>query len=120
MIADPAYVASLRANAGPGVRFFGALTHAQVWDILDQIDAVAVPSLWYETFSLIAHEAFAAGRPVIASGLGRWPRWSATVWKGYRRRPATWMHGRRVAPHERFARSARSAARRDPTAAHAG
>ena len=68
--ADPAYAASLRSNAGPGVRFFSALTHAQVWDMLGQVDAVAVPSLWYETFSLIAHEAFAAGCPVIASGLG--------------------------------------------------
>ena len=68
--ADPAYAASLRASAGPGVRFFGTLTHAQVWDVLGQVDAVAVPSLWFETFSLIVHEAFAAGRPVIASGLG--------------------------------------------------
>jgi glycosyltransferase involved in cell wall biosynthesis len=68
--ADPVYAASLRASAGPGVRFFGALTHAQVWDMLGQVDVVAVPSLWYETFSLIAHEAFAAGRPVIASELG--------------------------------------------------
>jgi glycosyltransferase involved in cell wall biosynthesis len=68
--ADPAYAASLRASAGPGVRFFGGLTHAQVWDILGQVDVVAVPSLWYETFSLIVHEAFAAGRPVIASRLG--------------------------------------------------
>jgi glycosyltransferase involved in cell wall biosynthesis len=67
---DPAYVASLRASAGPGVRFFGTLTHAQVWDMLSQVDVVAVPSLWYETFSLIVHEAFAADRPVIASGLG--------------------------------------------------
>jgi glycosyltransferase involved in cell wall biosynthesis len=68
--ADLAYAVDLRASAGPGVRFFGALTHAQVWDMLGQIDVVAVPSLWYETFSLIAHEAFAARRPVIASGLG--------------------------------------------------
>ena len=35
-----------------------------------QVDGVVVPSLWYETFSLIAHEAFAAGLPVIASDLG--------------------------------------------------
>jgi glycosyltransferase involved in cell wall biosynthesis len=29
-----------------------------------------VPSLWYETLSFIAHEAFVAGLPVIASRLG--------------------------------------------------
>jgi glycosyltransferase involved in cell wall biosynthesis len=68
--ADPAYAAGLRVNAGPGIRFFGALTHTQVWEILRQVGVVVIPSLWYETFSLITHEAFAAGRPVIASGLG--------------------------------------------------
>ncbi len=68
--ADPAYTNSLRASAGPGVRFLGALSMAQVWDTLGQVDVVVIPSLWYETFSLIAHEAFAAGRPVAASRLG--------------------------------------------------
>lgn len=67
---DPDYSGSLRASAGPNVRFLGALSHAQVWDALGRVDAVAVPSLWYETFSLIVHEAFAAGRSVIASRLG--------------------------------------------------
>jgi glycosyltransferase involved in cell wall biosynthesis len=67
---DPGYVSSLRAAAGPGVRFHGALSHARVWEMLGQVDAIAVPSLWYEAFSLIVHEAFAAGRPVVASTLG--------------------------------------------------
>jgi len=31
---------------------------------------VAVPSIWYEVFGLIALEAYAAGKPVIASQLG--------------------------------------------------
>lgn len=68
--ADPAYVQQLRTLAGPGVRFLGALTRGQVWATLGQVDVVAVPALWHETFSLIVHEAFAAGRPVIASRLG--------------------------------------------------
>ncbi len=119
--ADPAYAASLRANAGPGVRFFGALTHAQVWDMLGQVDVVAVPSLWYETFSLIAHEAFAAGRPVIASGLGALAEVVRDGVDGLSAPPGdvdAWAG--RVAPHERFARSARPAARRHPAAAHIG
>ncbi|MCX6041430.1 MAG: glycosyltransferase, partial [Caldilinea sp.] len=29
-----------------------------------------VPSLWHETFCLVAHEALAAGTPVVASALG--------------------------------------------------
>ncbi len=68
--ADPAYVRHLRSLAGPGVRFVGLLDRPQLWRCLAQVDAVAVPSLWHETFSLIAHEAFVATRPVIASALG--------------------------------------------------
>ena len=67
---DPAYVSYLRSLASPNVRFLGLLEHKEVWTTLAQADVVAVPSLWYETFSLIAHEAFAAGAPVIASDLG--------------------------------------------------
>jgi len=68
--ADPAYVGRLRAAAGPGVRFLGRLDRDQVWATLAQVDVVAVPTLWYETFSFIVSEAFTAGVPVIASRLG--------------------------------------------------
>ena len=68
--ADPAYVAKLRSAAGPQVSFLGKLNRTQLWTCLAQVDALAVPSLWYETFSLITHEAFAAGVPVLASDLG--------------------------------------------------
>lgn len=71
--ADPIYVAGLQAQASPGVRFLGKLTREQVWDTLGQIDVVVVPSLWYEAFSFIVSEAFAAGAPVIASQLGPLP-----------------------------------------------
>jgi glycosyltransferase involved in cell wall biosynthesis len=67
---DPDYVARLRAQAGPNVRFLGRLTREQVWETLAQVDVVLVPSLWYETFSFIVSEAFAASVPVVASQLG--------------------------------------------------
>jgi glycosyltransferase involved in cell wall biosynthesis len=67
---DPAYTRRLRALATPNVRFLGLLAHTQVWETLAQTDAVVVPSLWYETYSLITHEAFAAHVAVIASRLG--------------------------------------------------
>ena len=67
---DPEYAQQLRAQAGPRVRFMGVLSREQVWACLAEVDALAVPSLWYEAFSLIVHEAFAAGIPVIASRLG--------------------------------------------------
>ena len=67
---DPDYVSYLRSLASPNVRFLGRLEREEVWATLAQADAVAIPSLWYETFSLIAHEAFAAGVPAVASDLG--------------------------------------------------
>lgn len=67
---DPAYTARLRAQATPNVRFLGRLSRQQVWKTLAEVDVVVVPSLWYETFSFIVSEAFAAGVPVMASCLG--------------------------------------------------
>jgi glycosyltransferase involved in cell wall biosynthesis len=67
---DPAYVARLRAQAPPNVRFLGRLTREEVWRTLARVDVVTVPTLWYETFSFIISEAFMAGAPVVASGLG--------------------------------------------------
>jgi glycosyltransferase involved in cell wall biosynthesis len=68
--ADPAYSARLRSLAGPHVRFVGRLNREQVWKTLGEVDVVAVPTLWYETYSFIISEAFIAGLPVLASRLG--------------------------------------------------
>jgi glycosyltransferase involved in cell wall biosynthesis len=68
--ADAAYASRLRALATPAVRFLGRLDRAQVWRMLSQLDIVAVPTLWYETFSFIISEAFGMGLPVMASKLG--------------------------------------------------
>lgn len=67
---DLAYVAGLRERAGPQVRFLGKLDRQGVWDTLRAADVLLLPSLWHETFSLIAHEAFAAATPVLASQVG--------------------------------------------------
>lgn len=67
---DPDYVARLRELATPNVRFLGRLSRDAVWETLAQVDVVTVPTLWYETFSFIVSEAFAAGLPVLASRLG--------------------------------------------------
>ena len=69
--AFPDYCADLRARAAhPGIRFVGRLTREQVWRTLAQSDVLVVPSLWYETASLVIQEAFAAGVPVIAADHG--------------------------------------------------
>ncbi len=67
---DPVYSSRLHAQASSKVRFLGKLTRQQVWDTLAQVHVVVVPSIWYETFSFLISEAFAAGLPVVASRLG--------------------------------------------------
>lgn len=69
--AFPEYVADLRAIARhPGISFAGRLDRGDLWPVLAGCDVVVVPSLWYETASLIVQESFAAGVPVIASSIG--------------------------------------------------
>lgn len=67
----PAYVAELRALAGhPGIRFNGLLARDRLWAVLGDLDALLMPTLWYEASPATIREAFAAGLPVIASDLG--------------------------------------------------
>lgn len=71
MTAFPDYVAQLQAQKHySNIHFGGRLPHEELWNTLAQQDLVVVPSLWYETASLIIQEAFAAGIPVIASNIG--------------------------------------------------
>ncbi|UCG25315.1 MAG: glycosyltransferase [Chloroflexota bacterium] len=68
------YATALRRLARSAkVTFAGRLEHDEVWMALAAADVVVVPSLWYETSSLIAQEARAAGALVIASNLGALP-----------------------------------------------
>ncbi len=67
----PDYVADLQARARhPSIHFAGPVGRAALWGRLAEADVLAVPSLWHETSSLAAQEAFAAGVPVLASDLG--------------------------------------------------
>ncbi len=67
---DPAYSRQLRAQAVEGVRFLGRLERPEVWARLAECDVVLTPSLFYETYCLVAHEAQAACRPVLAARRG--------------------------------------------------
>jgi glycosyltransferase involved in cell wall biosynthesis len=58
------------ANAGHLVQYRGPYERAAMPDLLAQTDWVVVPSIWWENAPLIIHEAKAAGRPVICSGVG--------------------------------------------------
>lgn len=71
------YAARLRRtaerNSGLELQTYGAFEPSSLPDLLAQVDAVVVPSLVWETFSIVAREAMACGVPVIASRLGALP-----------------------------------------------
>lgn len=66
------YTGPLRQRAGgiAGVAFDGPLPPGDLPRFLAGVDALIVPSLWYENSPLTMHEAFQAGVPVLASDLG--------------------------------------------------
>ncbi len=69
--AFPDYVNDLRIQAAHrGIGFAGRLERDEVWQLLSDADVLVVPSLWYETASLVVQEAFAVGTPVIAANHG--------------------------------------------------
>jgi glycosyltransferase involved in cell wall biosynthesis len=67
---DTDYEARLRLSAGSHIHFLGQLERDAVWQLLARVDVVVVPSLWYETYSYLLHEALAAGVPVVGSQVG--------------------------------------------------
>jgi glycosyltransferase involved in cell wall biosynthesis len=52
------------------IRLLGPYRHAELVDVLTPLDAVAIPSLWYENYPIAAANAVAAGVPIIASDTG--------------------------------------------------
>lgn len=52
------------------IRLMGPYRHDELVEILASLDAVAIPSLWYENYPLAAANAVAAGVPIIASETG--------------------------------------------------
>ncbi len=54
----------------PNINALGALSRDEVRLRMCSAIALVVPSIWYETFGMVAIEAFAAGLPVIASRIG--------------------------------------------------
>jgi glycosyltransferase involved in cell wall biosynthesis len=64
-----------RYGIGSKVEFLGHLDAAGVRGVFDAARVVAVPSRWPEPFGIVGLEAMAAGRPVVASGVGGIPEW---------------------------------------------
>lgn len=67
----PQYANQLRkSSTHSGITLAGPVSHEQIWLALASFDLLVLPTLWYETSSLILDEAFAVGVPVIASRIG--------------------------------------------------
>jgi glycosyltransferase involved in cell wall biosynthesis len=66
-------VGSGRYEPPPGVRFLGPQPPAVVAAEMERCAAVVVPSVVYEGFPRVVAEAFARGRPVVATDVGPLP-----------------------------------------------
>ncbi|MEM9553067.1 MAG: glycosyltransferase [Acidobacteriota bacterium] len=66
------YEKALKALPAPGlrVRFHGRYEPSDLARTLAAIDLLVVPSLWWESFCLVAREGARAGLPVVVSALG--------------------------------------------------
>jgi glycosyltransferase involved in cell wall biosynthesis len=72
---QPAYVEGLRRGAAGDarIRFHGPFAEGGQARVLDRLDALVLPSVWWENSPVTALEALAAGLPVIASAIGGVP-----------------------------------------------
>jgi glycosyltransferase involved in cell wall biosynthesis len=60
----------LRQGAPANVKFLGSVPREQIFALMRESMAVAVPSRWYEACPMTVLEAYATATPVIASNLG--------------------------------------------------
>ena len=71
--ADAAFRAEFAAGlaaAAPVAQALGPYRRDEVAGLMGAADWIVVPSIWWENAPLVIEEARAAGRPVIASGIG--------------------------------------------------
>ncbi len=68
----PAYTRKLRKQYGGDdrVQWMGVFAREKIGEVLQQLDVVIVPSIWYENTPNVILESFTCGVPVIASNLG--------------------------------------------------
>lgn len=56
-----------------GIEFLGKQNREKVIELIKNASFLILPSVWYEMFPLVTLEAFACGKPVIASKIGALP-----------------------------------------------
>jgi glycosyltransferase involved in cell wall biosynthesis len=57
------------ARRNPSIEFRGTFPQSQISQIMASLDALVVPSMWYENSPLVIQFAFACGVPVIGSNV---------------------------------------------------
>jgi len=69
---DTVYIDKLykMAESDSRIEFCGVYSEEGSGDIFTAIDVAVVPSLWYENYPLVLHEALACSVPVVASNIG--------------------------------------------------
>jgi glycosyltransferase involved in cell wall biosynthesis len=65
-----AAVVEALAEAGQSVVYHGAYDNHDVHRLMQRMDAIIVPSTWWENSPVVIQEAFANGKPVICSDIG--------------------------------------------------
>ncbi len=61
---------SEETQQNPAIRLMGVFAEHEIGDIMTDVDVMVIPSLWYETYCMIMHEAIACCVPVVASRIG--------------------------------------------------
>jgi len=66
------YLQHLQEIAGGDrrIQFCGSYSEEQVGDVMNAADVLVIPSLWYENYPLVLHEALACNVPVVSSNIG--------------------------------------------------
>ena len=59
-----------RLTASPNVRFHGPYENAGVGTLMQSVDVVVVPSIWWENSPIVIQEALRAGKPIICANIG--------------------------------------------------
>lgn len=63
-------IAALLDKLGPAVSLRGGYAHEELPGLLAAVDAVIVPSVWWENDPLIVRQSAVAGRPILYADLG--------------------------------------------------
>jgi len=88
------FLAQLRQS--PHIRMMGRYENYELGRILNEVDVVVVPSIWYENAPLVIREAFLARKPVVTAAFGGMREWVQEGVNGLLFRPRDVADLRRV------------------------